>query len=128
MILPMLVPTMKSIGILCFSKAFKTPICEIPRAPPPLRISATRGCRSGRYGMRYGIFFSCSLSCNRTIECVCEKTTTEDRTRKVNAKTVFNRQYIVVDHCQPQQTYKKFDRNAIRQQESSEPIGRHLWC
>jgi len=41
--LPILVPAIKSIGILCFSIYFNTPICAVPLDPPPLRASPMAG-------------------------------------------------------------------------------------
>lgn len=38
---PILVPTMKSMGIPAFSMAFSTPMWAMPRAPPPLNTSPT---------------------------------------------------------------------------------------
>jgi hypothetical protein len=55
MMLPMLVPTMKSMGILFFSSDLKTPIAEIPRAPPPLNTNATFGRFTSETGTMLGI-------------------------------------------------------------------------
>src|SRR3569833_2590028 len=43
----MLVPAIASIGTCCSSSTFKTPICAIPRAPPPERTRPIRGLCAG---------------------------------------------------------------------------------
>ena len=51
MMLPILVPTMTSMGMPVSSMTFNAPMCAVPLAPPPLSTIPTRGLSAGMAGM-----------------------------------------------------------------------------
>ena len=63
----MLVPAMKSIGMSASSRTLRTPMHAIPRAPPPLRITATLGRFTDLNGRKFGMCSEAWLNSGRIV-------------------------------------------------------------